>query len=173
MNAKKTTYGSDPERLAAFFRIGTEPSDDSMTPSEAREDYLGRKLHGVLPLTQAQVNDLAMLVGEVRQHLPLDGRALGEVLLDKDTDLVVLSQIKEHGKELSKAVDSEIEHDVGLTLYYAAIASAILFRDQRITSHSHSALAEAFGRLVRKRWMDPKLARHFAKARKASEQKAK
>jgi len=42
-----------------------------------------------------------------------------------------------------------------------------------ITSYSFGALADAFAALVDKQWMNPKLARHFAKARKACRKKMK
>ncbi|HET6496043.1 MAG TPA: hypothetical protein VFH61_11855 [Thermoleophilia bacterium] len=165
MNSKDTTWGSDPERLAEMVGMGAGADCQDLRPDEAREDLLGRQLRATLPLTQKEADELAVFVGEMRDRLPLQGRALGEVLLDEETELGILSAIKEHGKVLSQSTDSEAERDVGLTIYFAAIAGAILFHDHRITSYSYAALADAFERLVHKRWMNPKLARHFAKAR--------
>jgi hypothetical protein len=173
MSVKKTTYGSDPQRMADMLAMGTEANSGDLTPDEVKEELLGRRLAGSLPPTQKQANDLAVFVGELREILPLQGRALVEVLLDKETELDILGEIKEYGKAISTATDSEADREVGLTIYYAAIASAILFGNQRITSYSFSALANAFGTLVDKRWMNPKLARHFAKARKTCRKKMK
>ena len=173
MNAKKTTFGTEPQRMADMLGMGTEADSGDLTPDEAKEDMLGKRLAGSLPLTQTQANDLAVIAGEFRERLPLGGRSLGEVILDEETELDILVEIKEYGKSLSTATESEVDREVGLTIYYAAIASAILFHNQRITSHPADALANALGALVEKRWMNPKLARHFAKARKACRKKMK
>ena len=175
MNAKKTTFGTDPQRMADMLDQGIGADDGDLTPDEAREDLLSKRLRGSLPLTQTQANDLAVIAGELRERLPLQGRALGEVILDEETELEVLVEIKEYGKALSTATESDIERDVGLTIYYAAIASAMLFRRKTITSYSFGALADAFGTLVdkHKRWMNPKLDRHFRKARRACRKKMK
>ena len=173
MNAKKTTFGIDPQRMADMLDMGTGGDSTDLTPDEAREELLGRRLRGSLPPTQTQAHDLAVIVGELRERLPLQGRALGEVILDEETELEILVEIKEYGKALSTATESEVDRDIGLTIYYAAIASAILFGDQRISSYSFGALVEAFAALVDKRWMNPKLARHFAKAGKACRKKMK
>jgi len=173
MNAKETTFGTDPQRMADMLGMGTGGDSDDLTPDEAKEELLGMRLRGSLPLTQTQANDLAAIAGEFRDRLPLQGRALGDVILDEETELNILVEIKEYGKALSTATESDVEREVGLTVYYAAIASAILFCKQAITSYSTGTLADAFGTLVDKRWMNPKLARHFAKARKACRRKMK
>ncbi|MBL7188459.1 MAG: hypothetical protein ISS70_19200 [Phycisphaerae bacterium] len=173
MNAKKTTFGADPQRMADMLATGTDADSGDLTPDETREELLGRRLAGSLPPTPKQANDLAVFVGEFQELLPLQGRALGEVILDEETELDVLVEIKEYGKTLSTAIDSEADREVGLTIYYAAIAGGILFHDQRITSYSFAVLANALEAFVEKRWMNPKLARHFAKARKACRKKMK
>ncbi len=173
MNARKTTFGTDPQRMADILSMGIGDDSCDLTPDEAREDLLGRRLGGSLPLTQTQTADLAVLAGEFRERLPLQGRALGEVILDEETELDTLVEIKEYGKAFSTATESEVDRDVGLAIYYAAIASAILFCDQAITSRSPKALVDVFGTLVDKRWLNPKLARHLAKARKACVKKMK
>ena len=159
--------------MADMLGMGAGANSGDLTPNEAREELLGKRLGGSLPLTQKQANDLAVFVGELREQLPLQGRALGEVILDEETELDILVEIKEYGKLLSTATESDVERDVGLTIYYGAIASAILFCNQTITSHSAGALADSFGTLVDKQWMNPKLARHFSKARKACRKKMK
>jgi hypothetical protein len=173
MNAKKSTFGTDPQRMADMLGEGTGADSGDLTPDEAREEQLGKRLAGSLPLTQTQANDLAVIAGEFRQRLPLQGRALGEVILDEETELDILVEIKEYGKVLSTSTGSDIDRDVGLTIYYGAIASAILFCSQKITSHPAVALADSFVALIEKRWMNPKFARHFAKARKACRKKMK
>ena len=167
MSSKKSTYGSDPAGLAEMLGMGAGGrQDEHMTSTEAREDYLARQLRSTLPLTREQAAKLADVAMQFRQGLPLGGRAVGEALLDEQTQLAELTQIKEHGKAMSVSGETEVERDGGLAIYFAAIASALLHHDTRITTYSYAALVDGFGRLIDKRWMDPKLARHFAKARK-------
>jgi hypothetical protein len=173
MNAKKSTFGTDPQRMADMLGEGSGADPGDLTPDEAREDQLSKRLVRSLPLTETQANDLAAIAGEFRQRLPLQGRALLEVILDEETELEVFVKIKEYGKALSTATESEVDRDVGLTIYYAAIASAILYSDQAITSYSFGAIADAFGTLIDKPWMYPKLAWHFAKAGNVCRKKVK
>ena len=91
---------------------------------------------------------------------------MGGVLLDSETGLDVLETIKDYGKKLVAGKDSEAEHAVSTAIYFAAIASALLFHDQKITSYTYPALAEAFSTLIDKQWLAPELARHLAKARR-------
>ena len=173
MDAKKTSYGSDARGLAEMIGMGTGGRDEEMIPAEARESYLAQQLGSTLPLTREQAAKLADVAMQFREGLPLGGRAVGEALLDERTELAELVEIKEHGKAMSVSGETEIERDAGLAIYYAAIASALLYHGTRITAYSYAALVDAFGRLIDKRWMDPKLARHLAKARKKCKRKAR
>jgi hypothetical protein len=174
MDARKTSYGSDAHGLAEMIGLGAGGDcDEDMTPTEVREERLGRALRATQPPTPAQARELSLLAGRLRDAMPLAGRPVGDVLLDPQAELTVLTEIKEHGKADAAAADSEIDRDVGLTVYFAAIAGAILFHGERITSYSYAALADAFSRLVNKRWMHPELARHFAKARRRCKRKAR
>ncbi len=159
---KKTTRAGRPERLADLLHIGLEAEPPGPAhPDEQKESLLRARLAGTLPLEKAAVDALPVLAGQL---LPLGSGSVGRALLDADTPLEVLRKIKDYGKQLAAANDCEAEHGAAITIYFAAIAGAILFHDERITSYPYAALADAFSRLVEKRWMDPKLARHFAKA---------
>ena len=48
--------------------------------------------------------------------------------------LELIEKIKRHGKRLSQTTSSEIEHETANVIYYAAIASALLFHDEK-TGH--------------------------------------
>jgi len=136
---------------------------DNPTPDEAREELLGRRLAESLPSTEEQEADPATAAVE---SWPL-GETILDAILDEETVLSILIEIKEHGKSLSTATDSEVDRDVGLTIYYAAIASAILFHRQAITTYSFDIVAHEFEGWCKERWMNPKLAIHFTEARKA------
>ena len=167
MDKKTTTFGRDPGGIARLLGIGAEADQGGESPEEAKADLLRARLSGTLPLETAVVEDLPAIAGRLCEDLfPLRGKPLGDALLDKETSLAVLERIKDYGKKLAGRKDRETEHAVGIAIYFAAIASALLFHDKRITSYGHQALTEAFGTLIEKRWVAPELVRHFSKARK-------
>lgn len=175
MGDELTTFGSDPERLARLLDIGAgEGAEGKAECEQAKADLLRVRLAGTLPLKKRVVRDLPAILGRLRDDLlPLGGKPLGEVLLDKECSLKMLQTIKEYGKQLAAGSDREVEHAVGIAIYFAAIASALLFHDERITSYSYPALAQSFGTLINRRWLTGQLDRHFAKARRICKKKAK
>jgi hypothetical protein len=96
---------------------------------------------------------------------PLAGKTLVEVLLGPRTDLGLLRAIKECCKRLSSGLESKAEAAIATTLYYAAVASALVYHNKKITQHSWDALDEAYRLLMDKPWMDPELAELFSRAR--------
>lgn len=174
MSDELTTFGSDPQRLARLLDIGADEGAEGKAETEqAKADLLRVRLAGTLPLKKRVVQDLPAILGRLRDDLlPLGGKALGEALLDKQSSLEMLQTIKEYGKELAAGSDRKVEHAVGIAIYFAAIASALLFHDERITSYSYSALAQSFGTLINKRWLAGQLDRHLAKARRICKKKA-
>ncbi len=174
MNKDSTTFGQSPERLARLLGLGMETSSDGETdPETSKAELLRLRLVGTLPLETVVIDAIPAIAGRLCEALlPLRGKALGEAILDQTTELDMLKKVKDYSKKLASRDDSEAEHTVSVTIYFAAIASALLFHDCRITSYTYPSLAEAFGSLIDKPWLTPELARHFAKARKLCEKKA-
>jgi len=168
MKKDTTTFGQEPERLARLLGMGVECGGEGESdPDTSKEELLRLRLAGTLPLETAVIDAIPAIAGRLCEELlPLRGKALGESLLDEGTALDVLEKVKAYGKKLAAREDSDVEHAVSVTIYFAAIASALLFHDRKITSYTYPGLAEAFGTLIDKPWMEPALARHFSKARK-------
>ena len=168
MKKDTTTFGLEPERLARLLGLGMEGDSSVETdPDTSKEELLRLRLAGTLPLETAVIDAIPAIAGRLCEELlPLRGKALGEALLDETTELRVLKKVKDYGKKLAARQDSDVEHAVSVTIYFAAIAGALLFHDHKITNYSYPALGEAFGTLIDKPWMAPELARHFSKARK-------
>lgn len=85
------------------------------------------------------------------------GRSIGESLLDPTTPVAVLKEIKECYQRLARDGECESDRRVATAIYFCAIASALIFHGERITSYSSEDLADAVRKLCDKAWIDPDL----------------
>jgi len=92
------------------------------------------------------------------------GPPIGQILLDDQTDIKTIKGIKDCAKALSRRNRTEPLHAVAVTIYYAAIASALLFHGLKITSYSYEKITQSCEDLMTKPWMPQSLWDHFAKA---------
>lgn len=172
----ESTFGWGPEQIGRLLAVGADAgaSEDERPPDRVTEDLLRDRLAGPLPLDKAVVDSLPVILGRLcRELLPLAGKPLGEVLLDPDTELSVLETVKDYGKGLPLGRKKGPEHAIAIAIYYAAIASALLYHDRKITEHSYENLEKSFAMLIDRRWLPPELSRHLAKAGKACKRKMK
>jgi len=171
MNKNDTsTFGSGPDALARLLGMVVGDDDKSQSTGEdKRIEMIQARFAGPLPLDSAVVDALPSLIGKLCEDLlPLGGRALAEILLDKTSSLETLEKIKTYGKQLSKS--EEPQHSVGIAVYYAAIASALLFHDAKITKHSYAYLRDSLK--VVEDLVPDNMTRHIAKAGKMCRKKA-
>ena len=87
-----------------------------------------------------------------------------ELLLDPKTEVAVLRRIKEYAKTMGQKAATEIEKDVFLAIYFAAIAAAELLHSQRISEHPDTDLARFLEFFARASWMPTELAGLLSKA---------
>ena len=77
----------------------------------------------------------------------------------------MIRAIKDCSKTLSCTLDSRTETALARTVYFAAITSALVHHDTKITQNSYATLAESLAMLIEKRWMAPELVELFSQAR--------
>ena len=170
MNGEAVTGGMPSDGLAGLLGIGLEADENGgHNVDEQKEARLRARLAGTLPLKEGGGGALPGFSGRV---VPPDSGAIGQLLLDSDTPLKTFQTAKEYAKGLSGAIGSETERAAATAIYVAAIAGALLFHNEKITTHGYADLADHFGALIEKRWMDPKLVKHFAKAREVCRKEA-
>lgn len=135
----------------------------------ARETMAGllcRQLASTLPKHSLLFDALLMMMDQEGYDTRfLSGRSLGDVLLDPPSDLDLLRAIKNCSKRLSHELDSEVEAALATTIYFAALASALVFHNRKITQHTYGKLDESFTELVGKTWMARQLIELFSRAR--------
>ena len=163
----KSTHKLKPGQLVRLLSMGVEGMDSVhiVCDDKATADLLRNKLKSALPKDSFLVESLLIVTERLgRDMRALVGKPLGEVLLDPETDINLLRAIKDYSKELSSSFVSEAETAVAITIYYAALASSLLYHDKKITQYSYETLGQYFTALMKKKWMAPELVKLFSRA---------
>lgn len=173
VSAEQMTREIPPDRLASLLGVGASPDAGRRSaPRKAKADLLRVRLAGPLPAEPGSRRPLSAVVDRVcKEMLPLQGRALGHILLGDAVELDDLTKVRRYGKKQARRSDAEPQRSVAVTIYYAAIAAALLGHGAKISSHSYRSLAEAFQMLAGKDWMTPGLAGLFTRAQACCETK--
>ncbi|MHC4543938.1 MAG: hypothetical protein ACYTDW_03690 [Planctomycetota bacterium] len=165
---KKSTFGLKLEQLADLFSIGVEKADstDGISDDKTIAGLLCGQLTSALPKDSFLLDSLLMMMGRLGcDTRALAGKSLGEILLDPGSDIGLLQAIKDYSKKLSCGLVSETETAIAITIYYAILASSLIYHDKKITQYSYEALGQSFAMLTKKKWMTPELKKLFSRAR--------
>ena len=92
------------------------------------------------------------------------GQPLGKLLLSPETKLEHLIAIKEHAKKMMSTADTDAKYETRAVIYYAAIASALVFHDRKITTHSNQDLEDSLSAFVKRKWIKADLSQLLKKA---------
>ena len=160
MDKESTTFGLSPEKVEDLLKIGADVSDvDEKTDSnQMKAELLSNCLNDTLPPRKSVQGLLPKNLGPMRNTLmELTSEPIGKLLLDQETDLVVLERVKDYGKTLSKTASTKVEHEAANTIYYAAIARCMVSYGRRITKFSYKDLERSFYILSRKNWIPQQL----------------
>ena len=163
----KATHGLKPGQLARLLSLGVEGTDsvDILCDPKALAAQLHDQLTTELPRDSFLLEPLSIFVKRLGGDIQsLAGRSLGGILLDKESDITLLRAIKDYSKQLSFALVSEAEIAIAITIYYAALASSLVYHDKKITKYPYEALEQYFTMLMNKKWMVPELAELFSRA---------
>ena len=156
-----------PKQKTMLLNLGLETATANAAREESRGDLLYDVLKHPLPMEASTVSMLpAPLRGLSRRISSLAGGPLLEQITSPSTEISAIERIKKHAKHSGRLAKSKEQTDVLLAIYYAPIASGLVFHTRRITEHSYDHLAEAFGALASKDWMAGDLAELFGQARR-------
>ena len=126
-----------PSQKTQLFSLGLREPLPEQDVDEQKADLLYDILKRPLPnyehLTDSLPNPLRGLSYKVRS---VAGAPLGELIQDPNTDISLVTRIKEYAKQAGTSTSSEIEKGVFLVIYYAAIANALIFHNKKITQHT-------------------------------------
>lgn len=175
MKEDKTAFGLSPEKLVEFMRLGEgeEQSQPKKAINEDKTRLLGDRLRAPLPFGYRGADRVSALAKQLYEEtLILAGRTIGDLIMNPETDPVVLGDVKDYAKYQSEIADSEAEKETAIVVYYHAIASALVYHDQKITTYSYRELDKFFSLMMSKKWILPKIHNMFNKAQRICRQKA-
>lgn len=142
------------------------PNNPTIAEDQSTAKLLRERLRSPIPVERFAVESLQEAIGKVhRDVLPLAGVPISELLLDPRTELIALVTLKNCAKKLAAGLQRpSAEYDAMLAIYFAAIASALVFHGQKISSHPKEVLMHSFRTLKDRPWMAWELMGLFAKA---------
>ena len=92
------------------------------------------------------------------------GTAMIDILTSSKSSLKGIRTVRKCSKQRAARNGMDPEYSVAITLYFAAIANALLFHGTKITTYSYESLEVSLNRLVSKPWMPKELGMLMAKA---------
>jgi hypothetical protein len=96
--------------------------------------------------------------------LPCD--SINSILNNPQAGITLIKNLKEYAKKLSRFAKSKPEKDVANTIYYAAIAHALVFHATRITAFSYENLGHSFLVFCGKTWIPSNICNLFQRGHK-------
>ena len=176
MDKKSTTFGLSSEKLALLLNIGSDISgnENDVDQKEKKAELLHDWLAATLPIDAVFIETLPTILQHLYRQLQLHtDESFGNLLNEPKTDILVVKKIKDYSKKLVSSSKSEAEHDAATAIYFAAIASALLFHDRKITTFSYKSLDESFSKLINEKWIAKDIAELFSRACRVCRQKSK
>jgi hypothetical protein len=163
----KATDSTSPERLAQLLAMGLRDHHSGGNPgdTETLTEVLDDMLDAQLPLDPTLPNSLPTVLNWTSEEvLSAARRSIRELLLVPETHLDVIATLKNYSKGLVRRATPGDEKTAVRVIYYAAIATGLVFHGRKITRHSFETLHGAFTELDKKTWIPSDLKDLFAQA---------
>ena len=165
MEKESPTSGLGPDKLHRLLRICSEADSpgeqisSDQKKAELLQDFLAENLPVESPKSNLseQLTTLCKISGIASEE------SVRDLLTYPKTDVRLLRMIRDNYKKKSKCTDPEVEQ-VATTIYYAAIAYALVVHNIKITKFSLKNLQNAFSLLINTKWIPPVLSSIFVKA---------
>lgn len=162
------------EQSTRLLRLGLHSSLETADQaySKNRADLLLDVLASKLPTDPALIETLPTVLRSLSEELQsVSGKPLGALLQNPETKIALIRRIKDFAKELGTSSKDDIEREVALALYYAAIANALVYHNVKISQHDYAKLAQSFETLCEHDWVPPNLCKLFKKAQQSCNRK--
>jgi hypothetical protein len=172
MKKDPSTFGLSLKKVMELLNIGSDVHQTQENPEQQKADLLSDRLGDTLPLYYSTEQRPATKLRRLGQTIAaLAGEPIGKLLQDPTTDVSIIRMTKDYGRKLSAGAKSEAEHHTANTIYYAAIAHALVHHNQKISKLSYEDLRESFCQLSREDWIPKNLRDLFSRASEYCEAK--
>ena len=153
------------EQLLSLLSEGLNTSSDtSSTSDDIRKDRLLEWLSGSFIINTVLINSgrFPSYLTSYLRHLPGE-LSLANVLLDSGTPIEVLELTRKRFKQEADMQEQKnsSEYAVATTLYYAAVASALLHHGRMTANMTLQDFFDALTVFLQKSWIPPELIRLF------------
>jgi len=169
MDDRSQDFDLTKDQKSRLLNLGlrSRPCELGTDERERKTDMLYDVLAQPLPINSSVADSLPAVVRGLSSRLQsLAGQPIGNLLQNPGTDMAIILRIKEYAKKSGTSTDSQEKSDVFLAVYYAAIASALVFHNQKITQHSYSDLKHFFCSFAQNDWILDELISLFNHARR-------
>jgi hypothetical protein len=179
MKKESSTYGLSLKKVVELLSIGTDMCQIPDDKEQQKADLLSDRLNDTLPLYYSTDQEPSRKLKRLGQTIAaLAGEPIGKLLQDPKTDISIIRMTKDHGRKLSTLAKSKAkrsgsederagsmaEHDAANTIYFAAIAFALVYQEIKISNYSYKDLHQAFCQLSGQEWIPQNLCGLFKKA---------
>ncbi len=163
-----STHGLKPENLFKLLSIGADKDlfcNELINSNEDIKSFFQHLLHRKIPKESSIVDSILIYLRESKVFgETLIGLSLWDILSDPQTTLELLQTIKNYSKKIYQSTYSKGENSIALAIYYAAIASGIVYHNTKITEHSYQILRDAFSNLSKQPWITAEIEQLFFQA---------
>jgi len=158
-----------------LLRLGLDSSHETedQTAERNRADLLLDLLASKLPTDPALIETLPTVLRFLSEELQyVSGRPLGDLLQSPETKIALIRRIKDFAKDLGASAKDNVEREVALAFYFAAIANALVYHNVKISQYNYTELEKSFETLSGHNWISPNLTKLFKKAQRYCNKKA-
>jgi len=174
MGRNSEDFELNAEQMSRLLNLSADPeqAEENGDVEEKKADLLCEILTNALEVDKTVTDSLPDVLRRFCQKLrSVAGERLIDLLLSPQTELSDIRRIKAYAKQLGVSVKTQAEYDVTLAIYHAAIASALVFHNEKISRYSYTELEESFDSLCEQRWVFEVLADLFSRAGKLCKEK--
>ena len=162
---EKTDLTAKQKKRLLNLGLAAKVSETGQDLQEKKADTLYNILVSPLPVDKLVLDSLpTVLRGLCRELRSVASEPISKLLLDPQTNIPALKAVKEWAKQSGTSVASDAEGDAFLVVYYGAIASALVFHDNKVTQHSYDDLEQFFHSFSKETWVPNELVGLFTKA---------
>lgn len=164
------------EQSTRLLKLGLDSNREMVDQSAERNraDLLLDLLASKLPTDPALIETLPTILRSLSEELQsISGKPLGDLLQSPKTKIAQIRRIKDFAKELGTSTKDDVEHEVALAIYFAAIANALVYHNAKISQYSHAELKQSFVTLSDHDWIPPNFIQLFKEAQQYCNTKAR